>query len=175
MTDSDAPYRAPAQPSLQDCICLLYEHSLVPVREIARLAGLTERNVYATVRRRGCRPRVHGGPGLGRRIVVPADDALPQALDVDALRRAIVDCAEARQRTLDAAAERAAARSARVARRQSVREAETEARTLSRIAGALRDLAIADGGEGGRKPKPKKKKAKRKEGYVGSSGLWMRG
>jgi hypothetical protein len=28
-------------------------HSLVPVREIARLAGLTERNVYATVRPRG--------------------------------------------------------------------------------------------------------------------------
>jgi hypothetical protein len=144
MTQPEAPFRAPAQPSLQDCICLLYEHSLVPVREIARLAGLTERNVYATVRRRGCRPRVHVGEGGGRRIVMPANEAAPPTLDIEAARRAIVACAQARQRALDAAAERAAARSARVARRQAIRESEKEARTLSVIAGTLRHLAIVE-------------------------------
>jgi hypothetical protein len=149
--------RAPAQPSLQDCICLLYEHSLVPVREIARLAGLTERNVYATVRRRGCRPRVHGGPGAGRRIVVPTDETLPPALDVHAAQQAIAASAAARQRAFDAATARAAARSASVVRRQSIRESVTEARTLSTIAGALRDLAaIAD--RDAEQPRPAAKK-----------------
>jgi hypothetical protein len=157
MTQSEAPCRAPAPPSLQDCICLLYEHSLVPVREIARLAGLTERNVYATVRRCGCRPRVHVGAGGGRRIVVPANEALPETLDVAAVQLAIAACAAARQRSFDAATERTAARSAKVARRQSIREAETEARTLSTIAGALRNLAIADRG-GQARPAEKKKR-----------------
>jgi hypothetical protein len=173
MTISRAPCRAPAQPSLQDCICLLYEHSLVPVREIARLAGLTERNVYATVRRRGCRPRVHVGVAGGRRIEVPANETSPEVLDVEAVRRAIAACAQARRRALDDAAARAAARSERVARRQAVREAEREARTLSVIAGALRNLAIADGGGGGRK-RDTRKTAKRQQGYIGPSGLWMR-
>jgi hypothetical protein len=174
MTASDAPSRAPDKPSLQDCICLLYEHSLVPVREIARLAGLTERNVYATVRRRGCRPRVHVGADGGRRLVVPAHDTPPEVLDLAAMQQAVAACAQARQRALDAAAERAAARSARVARKQAIREAEAEARTLSTIAGALRNLAIAEDSGAARKEKARKK-ARRQQGYIGSSGLWMRG
>jgi hypothetical protein len=174
MAQPNAPARAPAQLSLQECICILYEHSLVPVREIARLAGLTERNVYATVRRRGCRPRVHVGADGGRRLVVPAHDTPPEVLDLAAMQQAVAACAQARLRALDAAAERAAARNARVARRQAVREAEIEARALSTIAGALRNLAIAEDGGAARREKARKK-ARRQQGYIGPSGLWMRG
>jgi hypothetical protein len=157
MTASRAPDRAPAQPSLQDCICLLYEHSLVPVREIARLAGLTERNVYATVRRRGCRPRVHVGAEGGRRVTAPAQEA-PEVLDFAAMQQAVAACAEARQRARAAAAERAAERSDKLARRQAIREAEAEARTLAMIAGALRHLALADRDQE-RRPAAKKRRA----------------
>jgi hypothetical protein len=131
MTHSDASSRAPAQPSLQDCICLLYEHSLVPVREIARLAGLTERSVYATVRRRGCRPRVHVGEGGGRRLTAPARDEPRGVLDLALVQQAIAACAAARQRALDDAAARAAASQAR-ARRAAEREAERERSAESR-------------------------------------------
>jgi hypothetical protein len=144
MTEPHAPARAPAQPSLQDCICLLYEHSLVPVREIARLAGLTERNVYATVRRRGCRPRVHVGAGGGRRIAAPANEAAPKMLDGEAIRRAIVACAQARQRALDAAAERAAAsqaRDQRAAEREADREQQAELRAVRQRAHDLLEEA----------------------------------
>jgi hypothetical protein len=140
MTASRAPHRAPAPPSVQDYICLLYEHSLVPVREIARLAGLTERNVYATVRRRGCRPRVHVGAGAGRRIVVPANEAAPEPLDLKATRQVIAAFATARQRALDAVAARAAAaqaREQRAAEREAEREQEAELRAMAERA---RDL-----------------------------------
>jgi hypothetical protein len=151
---------------------MLYQHSLVPVREIARLAGLTERNVYATVRRRGCAPRVHGGPGLGRRIVAPADEAAPAPLDIAAARQAIAACAKARERALDAAAARAAARRQRTARRQAFRDAEIEARSLSAVAGALQRLAVAAGGAKTRRSKANNKR-RHEQGYVGASGLWM--
>jgi hypothetical protein len=134
MTEASAP------PSLQDCICALYEHSLVPVREIARLAGITERNIYATVRRRGCRPRLRIGPGGGRRIDV--GEAAPAGpLDQAAVQRAIDACVAAKMRLEGSAAAAVAAAEQRAARRRSRREAAADQRALLNLAQAMRALA----------------------------------
>ncbi len=45
-------------PSLTERVRALYEESVVPVREIARLAGVTERMIYKYARKRGWVPRV---------------------------------------------------------------------------------------------------------------------
>lgn len=134
MTDVRSP------PSLQDCICALYERSLVPVREIARLAGLTERNVYATVRRRGCRPRLRIGPGGGRRVAI--EEAAPAgALDEAAVRRAVDDCIAAKARLEASAAAAVEAADQLAAHRRSRREAVAGQRALLDLALAMRALA----------------------------------
>ena len=66
MTPRATPH-ALARRAQNDAIRTLYEETLVPVREIARLAGVTERNIYALVRRLGCRPRLRLASGGGRR------------------------------------------------------------------------------------------------------------
>jgi hypothetical protein len=138
---ADAPSRNDQQaPSLQDCICALYEHSLVPVREIARLAGITERNIYATVRRRGCRPRLRIGPGGGRRIVL-GEAVLAGALDAAAVQRAIDDCIAARERLETSAAVAIAAAEQRATHRRSRREAVADQGALLNLAQAMRALA----------------------------------
>jgi hypothetical protein len=47
----------PTQPSLTERVRDLYENSIVPVREIARLAGVTERTLYKYVARGGWQRR----------------------------------------------------------------------------------------------------------------------
>jgi hypothetical protein len=148
MTSRPGPaVRAPAggAPSLQDRICHLYEHSLVPVREIARLAGITERNVYATVRRRGCAPRMRLGPGGGRRMLALGDGDAPAELDEQAVLQVIAACVQARERLQQTAAVNAEARRRKAHVRQSKREVEANARVLSVLTRALQDLARVDG------------------------------
>jgi hypothetical protein len=55
---------ASADTSLTERVRALYEGSVVPVREIARLAGVSERTIYKYVRKGGWRRR-HAGPALG--------------------------------------------------------------------------------------------------------------
>jgi len=118
---------------VQDCICALYEASLVPVREIARLSGMTERSVYAIVRRRGCRPRMRLACGGGRRIVplsqAPTARRGRAGLDAAGVARAAQATEEAAEKI--AAATLFALEEA--ARRKAEREEER--------AGAARDAA----------------------------------
>jgi hypothetical protein len=145
-TGARAWHHARAKPSLHECIRELYENSLVPVREIARLSGITERNIYAIVRRLGCRPRLRIGPGGGRRIVLPGDAAdPPPALDANAAQRAIEACALVRQQLHAGAAAKAESADRSAAARLSNRAAEADARTLSILVRALRELAAIEG------------------------------
>src|SRR5688572_10644143 len=87
---------ADARRAQNDAIRTLYEDTLVPVREIARVAGVTERNIYALVRRLGCRPRVRLASGGGRRIVPLASSGeMPSGLDAESVNRALQRCMEA--------------------------------------------------------------------------------
>ena len=131
-------------PSCPELIARLYEHSLVPVREIARLAGITERNVYATVRRLGCRPRMRTAPGGGRRVALDYEGPEPAALDEAALARALTACSEAAQRQREASAAKVQARRQKALARRRKRASEADARTLSMLAQAMRDLAIVE-------------------------------
>ena len=93
--------RALTRSALNAAIRTLYEDTRVPVREIGRLAGVSERNIYALVRRLGCRTR-------GRRPV-PAEQRIDDKAAA-ACRRAARShrrfAAEARERR-KAQAERA--------------------------------------------------------------------
>ena len=127
----------------------------MPVREIARLSGITERNIYAIVRRLGCRPRLRIGPGGGRRIVLPGDATdPPPALDANAAQRAIEACALVRQQLHAGAAATAEAAHRSAAARLSNRAAEADARTLSILVRALRDIAGLEGAAKPAKLKP---------------------
>ena len=76
-----------------DSIRVLYEDTPVPVREIARLVGVTERDIYALVRRLDCRPRLRLADD-GRRIVPPAAQ-MACGLDSESVQRAVQRCADA--------------------------------------------------------------------------------
>lgn len=149
-----------------DAIRKLYEDTLVPVREIARVAGVTERNVYALVRRLGCRPRVRLASGGGRRVVPFA--VSPAALDADsaaALRQSCKEAAAALERLAD---EARAVREKRSASRRDLRAARTQARGFALLARAIRDLTamVEAEDEPPREPKPKRRRP-----YVWKPGL----
>src|SRR5262245_40136141 len=103
------PARAPARaPSLAECLSTLYRLTDLPVREIARLAGITARNVYATVRRRGAPVRklmVRRGRGSANEPAsAPVRLRGSRRLDGAGVARAIEACVRARQMTDEAAA-----------------------------------------------------------------------
>jgi len=148
--EKPSPYLR-AREKFNACIRTRYEDTLVPVREIARLAGITERNVYATVRRLGCRPRMRLAPGGGRRLV-PLADTRPAkrggaGLDAAGVRRAAraVRRAVEHQRKLVAAA--LADRDTRIAEKNLRRKCEADLRALSQLGQALRDLAQLEAAE----------------------------
>jgi hypothetical protein len=143
--------RANARATLNACVRTLYEDTLVPVREIARLVGITERNVYATVRRLGCRPRMRLAPGGGRRLV-PLADSKPAmrgggGLDAAGVRRAAraVRRAVERQRKLAAAA--VTDRQSRAAERNARRKCDADLRALSQLGQAFRELVRLEAAE----------------------------
>jgi hypothetical protein len=133
---------ADARRAQNDAIRTLYEDTLVPVREIARIAGVTERNIYALVRRLGCRPRVRLASGGGRRIVPLASSGkVPSGLDAESVNRALQRCMEAvsrAERLTDAAR---AAKEERAATGRALRSSETQARMLLLIVQAMDLLA----------------------------------
>jgi len=122
MTPRATPH-ALARRAQNDAIRTLYEETLVPVREIARLAGVTERNIYALVRRLGCRPRLRLASGGGRRIV-PLGAATDDSLDAESVQRVMLVCSEA------------VAQAGRVAARRGRRAppCDRRARTISELA-----------------------------------------
>jgi hypothetical protein len=124
--------RIDARATLNASIRTLYEDTLVPVREIARLAGVSARNIYALVRRHGCRPRGRSAARAGKRLAAATT------------RRAAAACRRAahRQRKLAAVARAELKRHATELRAQRKREAD--ARALALLAQALRELARLD-------------------------------
>ena len=122
-----------------DAIRVLYEDTLVPVREIARLAGVTERNIYALVRRLGCRPRIRLASGGGRRIVPlasPTDAPLDAAGVDDAIQRCAAAVAEANR----ISAESREARERTAVGRRARRAAKAQARAFELLMRAKLDL-----------------------------------
>ncbi len=130
MSRTSSP-RAQARAALNAAIRKLYQDTRVPVREIARLAGVSERNIYALVRRLNCRTR-------GRRPV-PPDQRIDTRASA-ACRRAARDH---RRLVLRAAAERDAKMTARKRRRERGRLL----RTLTYLSRALHDLAAVKVGQ----------------------------
>jgi hypothetical protein len=146
---------APGSPSLTERVRALYENTVVPVAEIARLAGVTERTIYKYARKHAWSPRVtrlagDGKPsaaalaarGAGGRFIPLADADLPharglKALDPDGARRAAERCVRAGLVAEAAAAEAVAAADARAARDAAARAARQHERTLALLSGAL--------------------------------------
>jgi AcrR family transcriptional regulator len=149
------------QTELTQQVRALYEEGVVPVREIARRAGVNERTLYRYVEKGGWRRR-YGGKGLasavakraakrevapprpcvtakgaGGRFIRAEDAGKPQrsgmkALDPQGEARALADCARA-----------AALSDEALSRTQRLRDMLSDARTLSALVGVLRDLAAA--------------------------------
>lgn len=122
----------------------LYEDSVVPVRDIARLAGVTERTLYKYVQRGGWRRRYARRPlhkGAGGRFVSPAQASVPQpcglgALDAAGAAKAAIGCDRAAR-----ASSRAVARA--VASDRLLNEFAIRVRSLGLLAQALRALAVS--------------------------------
>ena len=131
----------------------LYEDSVVPVREIARLAGVTERTIHKHARKRGWRPRVRRlDRGAGGRFIVREHANRPHATGLAALDPAFAATAAAACGAAGALAETAVAQACAEADARTARELAEKARerkekamraslrTLDILAGALIDL-----------------------------------
>ena len=156
----------------------LYEARVVPVREVARLCGVSVAGLYYHVRRQGWRRR---------RALVPRDKAKSerQRLRYQALkaaRPAAPRGLKARDPDGQAVALAAARRAgelagAALAKAIARQDAESRARTLTMLGHALRDVAIANGVVKAKRLKaqktPAKPRAKRKEWRaIGETPLW---
>ena len=119
-----------ARDALNAAIRTLYEDTKVPVREIARLAGVSERNIYGLVRRLGCRSR--------GRDPVPAEDRIDP--------RAAEACARAAEGFRKITDQAAVIRTAKLATRQARSKRAGLIRHLNYLSRALRDLAAIDVG-----------------------------
>jgi hypothetical protein len=137
--------------ALTEQVRALYEGGVVPVREVARIAGVSERTLYKYVQTLGWTPRVtrragDGRPtaaqraarGAGGRFMALADADKPharglKALDPEGARLAGERCrrAAALSQAADAAAQ------ARAARVRAEREAQAQRRIYELLAGAL--------------------------------------
>jgi hypothetical protein len=152
----------PQQTELTQRVRALYEEGVVPVREIARCAGVNERTLYRYVEKGGWRRR-YGGKGLasavarraakrkaapprpcvtakgaGGRFIRSEDAGKPQrsgmkALDPQGEARALACCEQA-----------AALSDEAMSRAQRLRNMLSDARTLSILVGVLRDLAALE-------------------------------
>jgi hypothetical protein len=128
----------------------LYENSAVPVREIAALAGVTERTLYKYVEKGGWRRRYAMASrakdfapvkGSGGRFIKREEKGKPfasgiLALDPAGAERAMVRCERAQK--LSAKAQRQAQAAARC--RAALAQAEKERRTQARILDCRLDI-----------------------------------
>jgi len=124
----------------------LYEGGVVPVREIARLCGVSVRTLYHHVHAWGWRRRRSSVPRDGAKSARQrARYVAAKNLRAPMLRGLKVRDVEGQARALAAAkraAERAGAALAKAIARQ---DAESQTRMLVMVARAMRDLAIAGG------------------------------
>lgn len=142
---------ADAELSFADRLRQLYEQSALPVREIARIAGIADRTLFSYVQRGGWKRRnwrqvrhdearlvPPEGAGLGSAV----EDARHTAQTYVAAKRHVEDV---RAAAAIAAQERAAGAGAaaqeRAARAKAVADARTRARLAAAVADALRILA----------------------------------
>jgi len=130
---------APAEPSVTERARALYENSVVPVREIARLCGVTERTLYKYAEKGHWRRRHRRlAKGAGGRFIPLADEGKPhptglKALDPQGAQRA--GAALQRAGEISAAAE---------ARARHMRETESSICSLGHLVSALRDAAAIE-------------------------------
>jgi hypothetical protein len=148
----------------------LYEGGVVPVREIARLCGVSVRTLYH---------HVHAQGWARRRSSVPRDVAKSarqraRYLAAKAARRPGPRGLQARDpagqaRALEGAQRAAALAGAALAKAIARQDAEAQARMLTLWARAMRDLAIAaglaDARSRQRRPKPAKASKPRRRPY----------
>ena len=127
----------------------LYERTSLTLREIAALAGRTDRAVQMMVRALGCRPRnartCRPGTGVGVRRAGPR----PPPLNAPATRRAVEAFAGVVRELAASAQARAASEVQRAIARAERRTARTQTRVMAGAARSLRHVAAADGGRGG--------------------------
>ncbi len=155
---ADVPPQTAEPPlPLTERVRALYEDSVVPVREIAQLAGITERTLYKYVQKGGWRRRhICIARGAGGRFIPLADADKPHAsgigaLDPQAAEQATARCLRAHaisEKAMMEAAAVAQARADRVQERtehaqalaleaQAAREAEERIRNYERLGGVL--------------------------------------
>jgi hypothetical protein len=121
----------------------LYERSGLTVREIAGLAGCTDRAVQMLVRALGCRPRNAKACRPGTDVGVRRSGPRPPPLNAPATRR-VAEAFAAVARELAASAEnRAAAELDRATARAERRTTRTQTRMMASAARELRHLAAA--------------------------------
>ena len=150
-------------PSLTDRVRSLFEDTVLPVRDIARIAGVAECTIYRYARKGQWRlrhpkcaaggqthrgrvrePRLPQPRGAGGRFIPPADAGKPhptglKALDPQGAASAIVACEQASALAHEA-----------FARALAFNDAERQARIFALLVRAMRDLAmIADRMEDG--------------------------
>jgi hypothetical protein len=142
-------------PSLTDRVRALYEDSILPVREIARLAGVSERTLYKYAARGGWRQRhlcLARAKGAGGRFVSRDDTAKPRpsglkALDPTAAVQAS-EAAESAHRLSDIAVGEALVEAeVRAADKRAARKATSEVRTLAHLTRVLRGLSAIEKAE----------------------------
>jgi hypothetical protein len=121
----------------------LYERTSLTLREIAALAGRTDRAVQMLVRALGCAPRnaktCRPGTDVGPRRAGPR----PPPLNARAARRAAAAFAAVAQELAASAKMRAASETQRTVARAERRTARTQARVIAGAARSLRHLAAA--------------------------------
>jgi hypothetical protein len=152
----------PPPPSLTERVRVLYEETVVPVREIARLAGVTERTIYKYARKERWTPRLTrlsldgtaaGLParGAGARFIPGEEAGKPfatglKATDPAGAERASAACVRAGELSDAAVARAESDAQSRTARAKALRDRATYERTLELLAGAFVDLMRFEAG-----------------------------
>jgi hypothetical protein len=162
LSDASAVAALPPSPSLAERVRALYEESVVPVREIARLAGVTERTIYKYARKERWTARVTrlsrdgtaaGLParGAGARFIPREEAGKPvatglKATDPAGAERAAAACVRAGELSDAAVAQAESGAQSRAARAQALRDRAAYERTLELLAGAFVDLMRFEAG-----------------------------
>ena len=148
------PHHAEFRAAFNAAVAALYQRSTLPVSEIARAAGVTERAIYDLARRQGWQPRRPAmrrrGAGLGPRRDVGAGARLDPDGIADHLSALCAAAAELDRHVLTRRANlirraatieaRRQARETRQRRRAAERERLANFRTLQYLALTLREL-----------------------------------
>jgi hypothetical protein len=144
------------KPTLTERVRALYEDSIVPVRDIAALVGVTERTIYKYARKGGWRQRhLCLARAAGGRFIPRADQDKPhaqglKALDPEGAQRAAQACDRAEALSAQALAQAASAAFSRAARAQAEKNMAAQLRALDLLTGALLDLAKTENAVSGR-------------------------